>query len=107
MYERRPSKELQELERDGLLDVRYDFRCMWCDRDCSDSTDLVHTDDEETLEGFEYESYCPDCDDSTFHRLTVKEECIRDPRVIKYFQKHPNDRLSVFNYLLLSSTDSK
>ena len=101
MYERTPSIEFRGLERDGLLDIRYDFRCMWCDRDCSDHTDFIHTDDDETLEGFEFESYCPDCDDTTYHRITVREECLQDSRVIKYFKKHPDNNLSVFNYSIL------
>lgn len=46
--------------------------CMYCGRLC-ETTEVIHTGDEETYKGFECWCYCEHCKKDTFHKIKIKD----------------------------------
>lgn len=47
--------------------------CMVCSNE-STIWEFIHTGDENSCEGFEFWSYCPECAIDTFHRIPLYDE---------------------------------
>lgn len=45
--------------------------CMWCQKE-SDITETIYTGDEDSYMGWEFWSYCKDCETDTFHIIEKK-----------------------------------
>lgn len=63
----KPSEYFVQMYNSGRLEFSENI-CMECFKECTD-TELVHTGDDESFEGYEVRSWCNDCQVETFHKI--------------------------------------
>jgi len=67
-----PEKLINHLQKQSVKD-EISESCMICGKQ-SDIWEFIWTGDTNSCEGFEFWSYCPECEIDTFHRIPLYDE---------------------------------